>query len=709
MQIICVQIICYLLILIVYMLGKKKGAIALCITILFLCYVQAIDPFFKSSFEGKITLEHAKIISVQNTEKSIRYEVVFQHKTILKQQIYVSTPPDDKALEVGDGLRGRCVLKEIQAPVNLGLFDYKLYTKSQGIRFQCYMDKIEKIDLPGYQVFQLKIRRALSIYFTLFTSEVEAYLQAFILGDTSFFGENRQIFIELGLAHILAISGAHLEAIQLFFLWTAKKIRMTKEIAIFLYLGFIIIYSGVLKRSISFERALIMRVSMQVLEDIQGARVEPEQKYTLLFLVCSYLIIRNPFVIYNIAFQYSVLCSVFLTLYANKGYEIEGRVHKYIWYAKCNICCILITLPLVIAIQQQFYLFTLISTLIFRAFLGIVAIFSFLTALIPFFEAILVQILSILNWMLIFSQKLNYNISIPLYFQSQQLVLTCCCIVNAHNLLSSRRAIKSLFAVFTLFILICMVQFNLQLNSIHFLSLPHGEATVIKIDGIIYMIDTGGGMRDLDNIAIAEKYLKPFMLKNGMGKINHLILTHDDIDHVGAIFALLTIVTVDKIYLNESSNTYYEQLKREHPEVEVEIVTDPKKLPHLVIFSVLDTSTNNNDTSLLVYGYFGRMYWLFLGDLEKEGEKALIRQYPKLRVDVIKVGHHGSKTSTSRELLAAYKPEYGIINVQTKNIHNHPSKEVVDRLDAYNIKYWVTAVDGGQSYFFIGPFQFFLH
>ena len=115
------------------------------------------------------------------------------------------------------------------------------------------------------------------------------------------------------------------------------------------------------------------------------------------------------------------------------------------------------------------------------------------------------------------------------------------------------------------------------------------------------------------------------------------------------------------------------------------------------ILSPLDESyENTNDYSAVVHARFGGVTFLFTGDAEAAVEKALLEEYPssKLRSDVLKVGHHGSKTSSTEAFLNAVHPEIAVIEVGADNSYGHPSQKVLDRLDALGSRVYRTDISG---------------
>jgi len=107
---------------------------------------------------------------------------------------------------------------------------------------------------------------------------------------------------------------------------------------------------------------------------------------------------------------------------------------------------------------------------------------------------------------------------------------------------------------------------------------------------------------------------------------------------------------------------------------------------------------SDNNRSVVLYAKIGPLSWLFTGDLEKEGEQQLLASFPHLHADVLKVGHHGSETSTSEPFLQTVAPKLAIISVGKNNRYHHPHQLVLERLKAHHIPVLRTDEHGAIHY-----------
>ncbi len=237
------------------------------------------------------------------------------------------------------------------------------------------------------------------------------------------------------------------------------------------------------------------------------------------------------------------------------------------------------------------------------------------------------------------------------------------------------RRIASFSYIFSL--LISFLPFwNYFSNEVCFINVGQGDSILLRNQNKTVLIDTGGNIK----FDMAKEVLIPFFRKKRIYKIDYLILTHGDFDHDGAKESLCKNFNVKKVV----------DSKYEFP-IEVGDLT----LENLNRYNL----EGNNENSLAIYTEFIDKKWLFMGDCPLEIEKLIIKDCPNLEADVLKVGHHGSITSTCYEFLKAIKPKEAIISVGKNNSYGHPDSKVISRLKSENIKVRRTDIEGSISYF----------
>ena len=188
----------------------------------------------------------------------------------------------------------------------------------------------------------------------------------------------------------------------------------------------------------------------------------------------------------------------------------------------------------------------------------------------------------------------------------------------------------------------------------------------------------------------------PYLKSIGRNKINYLILTHGDYDHIGEAINIVNNIKVDNVILN---NDKYNDL-----ELELINVLDKKSINHLnnIKYIMLEKYTlyflntncydNENDNSNVIYLNYNNYKFLFMGDAGIKREKDILNNYNISDINFLKVGHHGSDTSSSKYFTYFINPEYSIISVGKNNRYNHPKPSVLDNLS--NSKIYRTDIFG---------------
>lgn len=233
---------------------------------------------------------------------------------------------------------------------------------------------------------------------------------------------------------------------------------------------------------------------------------------------------------------------------------------------------------------------------------------------------------------------------------------------------------------------------NLNINqeelNIFYLDVGQGDSTFITINGCNMLIDSGN---DQDGY-----YIVQFLKAQNIDKIDYFILTHCDEDHIGGAYKVLDELKIGILYMpsKENDTQTYERLLKAIERNNININTNLKASKETQyeignanwkVLSV-DAKSNLNDSSIVIELDYGNTKYLFMGDATTRVEEMIEWN----EVDVLKVAHHGSNSSTSKQFLEKVKPKYAIISVGRDNSHNLPDIDIVERLKSNNIKIYRT-------------------
>lgn len=233
---------------------------------------------------------------------------------------------------------------------------------------------------------------------------------------------------------------------------------------------------------------------------------------------------------------------------------------------------------------------------------------------------------------------------------------------------------SSLLLIYVLMLKISPIKNSLTLG-VSFINVGQGDSILFNVYGQSLLVDTGG----LYYKDVAQDVLIPYFKKHQIYSLNYLVITHDDFDHSGGKESLITNFKVHHVL---DSRTEF-----------------PLTMKGVTFINLNDEEhRDKNDNSLILYVKLRNLHILLMGDASIKNEKALIAKYPALTVDILKVGHHGSNTSTSEAFIAHYLPRYAVISVGHQNKYGHPHQKVLDILNKYNVTIKRTDIDGTISF-----------
>ncbi|MEF2690839.1 MAG: ComEC/Rec2 family competence protein, partial [Bacilli bacterium] len=228
------------------------------------------------------------------------------------------------------------------------------------------------------------------------------------------------------------------------------------------------------------------------------------------------------------------------------------------------------------------------------------------------------------------------------------------------------------------------------------ISLPYNKGNILIDTGGIINYDKETWKIKNNSFSLATDKIIPYLKSKGIKKLDYLIVTHGDYDHMGEAVNLVNNFKVEQIVFNcgEFNDLEKELIK----------VLEKKKIKYYSCIKELNIDNsklyflqtkeydNENDNSNVIYTELNGYKFIFMGDAGVDKEKDILDKYNLSNVDVLKVGHHGSKTSSSKEFIDEINPKYGVISVGKNNRYGHPNKEVLNNL--YNSKIYRTDQDG---------------
>lgn len=418
---------------------------------------------------------------------------------------------------------------------------------------------------------------------------------------------------------------------------------------------------------LSLIKSLIFFINYKILNN----RID---KDLLLYMIISVILLVSSNYLFSISFIYVFVFSHFIAYINNASNMLNKNVKKII---KVILIQMMMAIPHIIFNNEYNYL----SIIYFFIFYFLTQLIYLLSIIFLFIKPI-AFILNPLSKLTLKMIKLFANIKSILYFDNLNIILgIILCFLFFFIIyfleLSLKRISKIMAIVFSSCIIICSLPLSAKITSyICFINVGQGDCILIHNHDVNILIDTGGSLyKD-----IALKVLIPYFNKHHITRINQVFISHNDYDHNGALTTLKNNIDIDNIIYG---STFYEV-----------------KVGDLIFFNLnqFQIGDEDNINSSVIYLKFIDMIFLFMGDAPKEIEDKIIERFPSLRADIIKLGHHGSNTSSSYTFLKHIAPKEAIISVGVNNIYHHPHSEVIKNLKALNIKIRRTDIEGSIIY-----------
>lgn len=563
---------------------------------------------------------------------------------------------------------------EISVPNNNTIpnnFNYKDYLYHKYIYYIIKIDKIKTIS-KNDNIF-LNIKN--SIYKRIDKIKYNDYLYAFILGKSYYIdSEVLNNYKINGITHLFALSGLHVSMFSSIILFILKKIKLSEKLSYIITSLFLIFFAFIASFTPSIVRSVLFFI-LSSINNVYYLYIKP--KY-LLYIVFSILIFINPFYIYDTGFILSFCISFFILLFNEKN-KINNNLLSIL---VISILSTLSSLPIIINMSYEINILGFINNLFFIPYVTYIV---FPLSIIVVFISKLSFILNFLIIIMEYISKVSSNIlNVKLIFPKMSLFLIIIYYVLL-ILIVKKINLKKIFIIYLSFLYFrCNFDKN---NYVYFIDVGQGDsALIVTKNNKSILIDTGGKVGS--NYSLMKSNVIPFFKSIGIRKLDYLFITHGDYDHAGYGIDLVNNFNVKNRFTNKGK---YNSLEKK---LNIKSFNNSYiKIDNVEIYSLNSKLYNNeNSDSLVLLVIIDNYKLLFMGDASINTEKDIMNNYDIGDVFILKVGHHGSKTSSSEEFINSVNPKYSIISVGKNNKFGHPNKEVLDNLS--NSKIYRTDIDG---------------
>lgn len=698
------SIVLFCLIVFIYAILKSKIKLnsKIFILIIFISIIGMLCGHFKlQKFDSKyIQGEMETDIKIVKLNSEKEYYTVYVCKNENKDKFLIYIPKEYK-VKIGDLLHVTATIEKPSIARNRGAFDYSKYLYSQNIYGTLKIKNIDDIyyknNLGTNYIYKIK-KSIENILGRCFPQDELGIILGMTIGDTSYITEETNLAFKTdGISHLLAVSGSNVNYIILFSKFIFDKI-LGKNLSNYVVIFFIIIFMLVSGVSASVVRAAIMGIVI-VLADILAKK---SNVYASICISALIILIYNPLTIFDTGFILSFGGTLGIVLLYEKikntlqeKLKVKNKILIYIVDTlSVTLSSQIILLPMMVYYFNSISLVSVFVNLLVAPISGILTILGFLVYILGLVSIKLAQNLSYSTFVLI---RLIINIAnIFSRFKYASILVTTpkliwiigyyLCIYKIFYKFKNKILDYILYSLIVVSILIEVVPANYL--SINFVDVGQGDSTYIETKNNKTILIDGGGSENSD-YDVGEKVLLPYVLDRGKKKIDLIIISHFHEDHMEGLLTIMKNLKVDKIVIgpaNENTTLYKEFVsitKEKNITVEKVAAGDSIKIGD-VEFEVLypsreqDNQQNENNNSLVLKLKYHDMSMLFTGDIEKEAEEKI---NSNVEANILKVAHHGSKTSSTDTFIGKVKPQIALIGVGENNKFGHPNEEVLKRLE----------------------------
>ncbi|NLZ53171.1 MAG: DNA internalization-related competence protein ComEC/Rec2 [Thermoanaerobacteraceae bacterium] len=640
-------------------------------------------------------------------------------------KVRLSSILEDKShmYQYGDVIKFSGKLKLPQGQRNPNGFDYKSYLLQKGISTIMFSREIAMIGKNRTNPFMAAAfylrERLITFYETHLSSNLSSLIVGITLGiKDNIPGETMKAVKNSGVAHALAVSGLHTGVIYGALELVFYRIGISRKLSFVIESIIIIFYSFMAGLSPSVVRAAIM-IMVFMLSKIVGR--ENDSLNSLCFSAVILLLI-NPLTLFSVSFQLSYAAVIGIILFYAPLKRLLAPLPKYLNESTAAMVSAQLVAGPVLA--YHFYSISLvgfIANLLVVPLVSLILISGLISGIIGFaFEplgALFVKcpgfLLDIVERIVLISSSLPFaTIIVPampifstfLYFISLALIFDLIPFTDKYHL-----KYKKAYAIVLMLIAILPAIWPFGTFEVTFIDVGQGDSILIQTKDKKFILIDGGGTPAYSNsdFDTGEDIILPILYSKGIKQIDLVVFTHFDDDHAKGLLSILKSMKVKNIIygLSEDCDVYREMLEiaKQKRIKTIQVSRGDSFIVDNAAFEVLHPvkdapySSGNNNSVVLKMSY-NSVSFLFTGDLEYEGEQSLISSRSDIKAHVLKIGHHGSLTSTSREFLSKVNPMYGVITVGADNKFGHPSPQVINLLKESGITVFRTDINGAISF-----------
>lgn len=668
----------------------------------------------------------ARVIDIDYTSTG-KQKVILKTNSITIDDLKLNTKLKIQAIfnsgvevEFGQIVLVKGKLEAFDFPRNPGGFNEKLYMQTKRIDYKMFAEILSKGKIVNsFDSYIYKLHKKIkNMYETILPLKEASVLEAMLLGDKQNLDTSvKETYRKSGISHILAISGLHISIISALLWLILDTLKLNKRVSSTIILTVLIVYCIFTGNSVSTTRAVIM-IGIVLFGNIIYYQSDI---YTSIVTAAFVLLIYQPLYLYDVGFQLSfgaVISIIVLSPVLERVYFIPKTIRLYLI---STLAASLGTYPIIAYHFNTISVIGIVVNLLVLPLASILVCFGIISTVVSFIWIELGKFLcGIVYFILVFyenictiasnipfSQIVTGQPNLILIFIYYTIIFTTTYYFYLNK--QKRQSLKKYMLYMQIFLLTIatVVIFKPKDLEIVYLDVGQGDSIAIhtaKNKNIL--IDGGGNIsKPLEEANMGTQIVLPYLKYKGINRLDCVFVSHPDGDHIIGILELLDYIKINQIFIadTDAKNDLLKILEMKASKYNIPINKLSKgnivKVDDSISFeciyptkNILIDSDDYNNNSLVLYMDYNNSKFLFTGDIEKEAEDRITKDYKKLDVDILKVAHHGSKTSSTQNFVDMVQPKVAIISSGKNNYYGHPHKEVLDRYK--NINIYNTADEG---------------
>ena len=637
----------------------------------------------------------------------------------------VSVMAKDSQLEYGDRVEIKGKLEELESLSNPGVLSYADYLENKGIR--CRIKAVRSpprlLSRGGNPLIKLSIhlKDRLMLIPQKTLPEPYATLLTSIIFGTRAAGtpqEIKEIYKRAGLAHLLVASGMHLGILVGVCLFAVRSSRLPLWLGVMITTIVNFLYALITGFGPSILRAAIMAEIVLI-----GLLFEREKEaYTSLALAALIILLFNPKYLFDAGFQLSFAATWSLVYVSPVIHErlkplMPAGISTVLSAA---LAPVLATVPITLFHFSQFSVIGVLTNVLLLPWIGAVVVLGFISTFIgalilPLGELVNganLILLAFAHWIVCALSSLPFaqvflpapRVPLVIGYYAGLAGLTEILRRGKFPRLDKYRIMVVSLAVLGLLLWNAALSEASKGLTITVLDVGQGDSILIETPSGRRILVDGGEKK------MGERVVVPFLRKKGINKLDMVVLTHPHDDHVGGLPEVLGAIKVDSVlepgfvFESEAYQRFLDLIRRNKIKYHLarggqSVSFDEgieARILHPTLPFLADTNSDANNASIVFRLQYGRFSMLFTGDNEKEGEERILEIFPEasLASTILKVGHHGSSTSTSERFLTAVDPEVAVISCGRHNKFRHPHPGTLRKLQNAGVAVFRTDRNG---------------